>query len=248
MDNVGYIAISHAAALARATDLTANNIANANSNGYRASRISFDQMVVSTGSEDAMGKMSYSLDRNSYLDLTAGNITPTGGQLDVAIQGDTWFGYERLDGQIALGRDGNLALTAEGQLVTTQGHAILDIGGGPIEIPADAGDVVIGTDGTITSGDGDILGQIGVFAAQGAENWKRLDGGMIVPREGGTPLEPSLDPRVIQGHVEASNVSPIIEMTRMIDQQRAYERSMNLAEASDNLRKQTLQRLGRSAT
>ena len=243
MDNVGNIALSHAAMMGRATDITANNIANANTDGFKAARISFEKMVIDTGSKDVMAKMSYGIDKGSWTDLSSGALLPTGNSLDMAIQGEGFFAYERADGRLALGRSGSFAVTAEGELATPTGARVLDIGGAPIQVPADGTEISVAADGTISAG-GQVIAQLGVFSQPGIAGWQHLDGGMMVPREGEIALTPVMDPRVLQGHSEASNVSPVLEMTRMIEDQRAFERAVNMADAANELRGKTIQRLG----
>lgn len=245
MENSGYVALSRAAMMERATDITANNIANANTTGFRASQPLFESLVVDTGADGDARKMAYSIETGTVSDLTPGSLTATGNPLDVALPGEGWMAYQTPEGQVALGRDGQLVLNAQGELSTAGGDLVLDAGGAPISLPVDGGSVTIAQDGTITAPDGGVLGQIGVFDEAGIAGWQHLRGSLLVPREGAVSLTPALNPVLMQGHLEQSNVSPIQEMTRLISQQRAYERSMNLATVSDDLRKETLSRIGR---
>lgn len=245
MDNVGYVSLSRAAMLERVSDVTANNIANANADGFRAKRASFETLVVDTQVDTPTRSLAYAIDKGTYVDLSQGGMSQTGNQFDIAIQGDGWFGFERQDGIVALGRGGSLVRDVEGNLVTPEGHTILDVGGGAINIPEDAGDVAIGKDGTITNGAGEVLGQVGLFEAPDVSKWQSLDGAMFKPREGDTPLDAALNAEIAQGFVEGSNVNPVMEMTRMIRQQREFDRTMHMADAANNLRKQTIERLGR---
>lgn len=243
MDNVGNIALTHAAMMARATDVTANNIANANTDGYKTARLAFEKMVADTGSADEMSSMSYSIDKGTWLDLASGPLTSTGNRFDMAIQGEGHFAFQRPDGSIAYGRGGSLTPNAAGELSTADGSRLLDIGGAPIQIQPDLGDISVAADGTLSAG-GDIIGQVGVFNEPGIGTWKRLDGAMVVPREGAPAMTPVLDPQIRQGFTESSNVSPVLEMTRMIEQQRAFERAISLADSANELRGQTIRRLG----
>ncbi len=247
MDNVGYLTLSLAAMKERALDVTANNMANANTQGFRSAKTSFDKMIVDTGSPGDLAKMSYSIDRGTYNDLSEGSLVKTGNPLDMAVQGDGYFGYQRRDGRIALGRDGSFSLSPEGDLLTSSGHAVLDAGGGPINIPPDAGQIFVGSDGTISTDQGTIVGRVGVFEEPDIALWQRLDAAMFVPREEKTLLTPALSPQVRQGFVEQSNVVPVVEMSNLISTQRAYERAMNIANGADKLRSELLQRLGRTS-
>lgn len=244
MENTGYVALSRAAMLERATDITANNIANANTIGFRAAQPLFESLIVDTGAEGDTGSMAYAIETGTVSDLTAGALVPTGNPLDVALPGEGWLAYRTRDGQTALGRDGQLVISPTGDLVTASGDLVLDAGGAPMALPPDAGTLTIARDGTVTAADGGVLGQIGVFDEPGIASWQHLRGSLLVPREGQVALNPVLAPILMQGHLEQSNVSPITEMTRLISQQRAYERSMNLATVSDDLRKETLSRIG----
>jgi flagellar basal-body rod protein FlgF len=243
MENTGYVALSHAAMMERATDITANNIANANTIGFRATQPLFESLVVDTGKKGDLGDLTYAIETGTVSDLSPGALVATENPLDVALPGGGWLAYRTPDGQMALGRDGQLALTAQGDLVTASGDLVLDSGGAPISLPPDSGTLTIATDGTITAPDGGVLGQIGVFDEPGIAGWQHLRGSLLVPREGSVALNPALTPMLKQGFLEQSNVTPIEEMTRLISQQRAYERSMNLATISDDLRKETLSRV-----
>lgn len=245
MENSGYVALSRAAMMERATDITANNIANANTVGFRASQPLFESLVVDSGASGDVGRMTYSIETGTVSDLTPGALLATGNPLDVALPGAGWLAYQTPDGQLALGRDGQLVLNPQGELVTAGGDLVLDVGGTPISLPADGGGLTIAKDGTVTASDGAVLAQIGIFDEPGLAGWQHLRGSLLVPREGQVALSPALEPVLLQGHLEQSNVSPIEEMTRLIAQQRAYERSMNLATVSDDLRKETLGRIGR---
>lgn len=245
MENSGYVALSRAAMMERATDITANNIANANTVGFRATQPLFESLIVNTGAEGDAGRMAYAIETATVSDLTPGALVATGNPLDVALPGDGWLAYRTTQGELALGRDGQLALSAEGDLVTAAGDLVLDAGGAPITLPPDTGSMTIARDGTITAADGSILGQIGIFEEAGIAGWQHLRGALLTPREGEVTLTPALSPMLMQGHLEQSNVTPIAEMTRLISQQRAYERSMSMATVSDDLRKETLSRIGR---
>jgi flagellar basal-body rod protein FlgF len=247
MDNIGYISLSHAAMIERANDVTANNIANANTEGFRAGRNAFEQMVVSTKSGTATDEMAYSLDVGTYSDLTEGALIQTGNPLDLALQGDAWFAFETTAGENTIGRGGSFVLSAEGDVLTASGDRVLDAGGAPLNLPLDAGDITVAADGTISNGAGEVLGQVGMFEAAQADTWPRRPGSAVAVPADQWPLLPSLNGSMLQGFSEQSNVNPILEMTKMITLQRSYERAMNLAESADKLRSTTLDRLGRSA-
>jgi flagellar basal-body rod protein FlgF len=246
MDNSTFVSLSLATALRRDLDLTTNNIANANTAGFKSERIVFDSLLhedsgVSTGDGTA-----FVIDAGSYMDETQGSITHTGNTLDIALQGPGWFSYRTPDGQIAYGRDGRLNLDAAGNLVTLNGAQVLDEGGGAIVLPADVGsDVSVTPDGTITANGGGAIGKVGIFALPDLQSYERIGAGLFVaPVAGGVAPQIDENTKVMQGAIEQSNVHPVVEMTRMMDIQRSYERAVKLMNGDDELRREALRRIG----
>lgn len=78
LDNVGYLTLSTAAMKSRAADISANNIANANTEGFRASRNLFETYMANTGTHDDLAPMAYAMDRGTYNDLREGSMIQTG--------------------------------------------------------------------------------------------------------------------------------------------------------------------------
>lgn len=247
MDNIGYVSLTRAALLERALDVTANNIANAGTDGFRGSRVVFEALVEDSLRDGRPEAISYPYDR-SYVNLAPGNLAVTGNSLDVAIDGGGWFAYRTEDDQLGLGRDGRLAVSDTGFLQSTSGANILDQAGAPIMVPQGSGSLTIAADGSIITEAGALLGQIGVFDEPQIGSWLPAANGVFVPPGGDAALTPALDFRVVQGFSEGSNVNTMIEMTRMIAVQRAYEQSLNSAGMADDLRKDTIQRIGTPAT
>lgn len=245
MDTTGYLPLAAAAGLQRHLDVTANNLANSGTSGYRAERLVFEDLLTPREGGEAVG---YGHDRLAYTDLQSGTLTTTGNPLDLAVQGEGWFAYEAEGGRVALGRDGRFVTDAGGNLLTVAGRPVLDAAGGPIVLDLEGGAPSIGRDGTISDAAGANIGQIGLFAATGIETWQRLGETMFVPRDGSpTPLEPVETPVMIQGALEQSNVNPITEMVRMIEIQRSFDQAMKASENHDTLRQATISRLGQKA-
>ncbi|WP_102223651.1 flagellar basal-body rod protein FlgF [Acidimangrovimonas sediminis] len=253
MDNSIYVSLSLALSLERSMDVTANNIANANTAGFKAGRADFASLVQKTGGGtdgQTGGDISFVNQSSAHLDPTPGPLQKTGNPLDLALSGDGWFSYRTAAGATAYGRDGRLSVDAQGNLVTVTGAQILDQSGNAIAVPqGSAGTLQVGADGTITDRTGATLGRIGVFTVPDIAGFQRADGGMLIPPEGAaagaTPATPEDDGvKVAQGYLEGSNVEPVLEMTRMMEIQRAYDRSMKLMDDQDSLRKQVLSQLG----
>ena len=246
MDNSTYVSISQALALQRSLDVTANNIANSNTAGFKAGRADFSSLVQQTSGGESDDSLSFVTQSDAHIDTSPGPLQRTGNPLDVALSGDGWFSYRTAAGQTAYGRDGRLAVNAQGNLVTVTGAQILDDAGSPIAIPAtSAQGLQIGTDGTISDRSGTTLGRIGVVNVPDIASFQRSEGGMFVPPEGAaSATTPATDTKIAQGFLEQSNVRPVLEMAHMMEIQRAYDRAMKLMDDQNNLRKQTLSQLG----
>ena len=249
MDNSTHVSLSLASAMMRNLDVTTNNIANANTTGFKSERIVFESYLHRDEGRAANEETAYVLDRGSYLDESQGAVTRTGNPLDVALEGQGWLSYRTPEGQTAYGRDGRFTIDQQGNLVTVNGAQVLDAGGGPIALPPDlAGGITISADGSISAGEAGVIGQLGIFTLADAQAYERIGGGMFIPpenRETQPPL-PDVDTKVVQGAVETSNVQPVVELTRMMEIQRAYERSIKMLTGNDDLRRDTLSRLARA--
>ncbi len=245
MDNSTYVALSLAQAMERELDMTANNMANANTAGFKGEHMIFESYLLDGAGVQEGEDISFVLDKGSFLDTTQGPVSQTANPLDLALLGQGWFSYETTDGQLAYGRDGRFTLDTQGNIITLNGSRLLDVGGGSITVPQDAGELTIARDGTISSAANGVLGQIGVFDLPDLQSLELIGGGMFVRPDGSkAPLQvSSVNTEVVQGSIEGSNIEPVMEMTRLMQVQRAYERAINLMNDEDDLRQTTLQRL-----
>ena len=215
MDNAGYTTLTRQSGLMREMNVIANNIANAATTGFRQEGLIFSEFVQTMGDGTSLSMARAGIQNTSMLQ---GALTETGGQLDFAIEGDGFFTVETPAGT-RLTRAGNFAISAQGDLVTSDGFRVLDQGGAPVFIPPDAQDLGISSDG-ILSANGRPLSQIGVVQPEDPNDLTREDGvrfrteGELLPVEGA---------RVMQGFLEGANVDPVGQIARMIEVQRAYE-------------------------
>ncbi len=166
-----YTTLSRQQGLMREMRMIANNIANQATTGYRQQGVIFSEYVRRT---DEAGSVSMSAAQVRDSSFAQGGLTRTGGQLDLAIEGDGFFLVQTPQGE-RLTRNGAFATSSAGDLVTQDGHPVLDSGGAPVFIPPDATDLAIAQDGTLSS-NGAPIGQIGVVSP--------LDRGAMI-REGG---------------------------------------------------------------
>lgn len=231
MSNSIYATLSRQDGLLKELQVVANNIANTNTTGYKTDRAVFAEYLMSTGENTPSLSMGGLAGHN--FDLTQGSVKFTGGQFDLAVQGEGFFAVETQGGP-RLTRAGAFQLNSDGELVAPDGARVLSNGSAPIQLPPDAEGISIAGDGTISS-DGQILGQVGVFTANGQ---LQRDTDTRFTAAGG--ITPSETATVLQGAVEASNVSPVLEMARMIEVQRAYEAGQTALEREDQRITQTI--------
>ncbi|WP_375176197.1 flagellar basal-body rod protein FlgF [Pseudooceanicola sp.] len=245
MDNTTYVALSLARAMQRDLDVTANNIANANTAGYKAERIIFSSYLHPDDGQEVGSGTNFVVDQGSYLDKTQGAMTRTDNPLDIAVKGEAFLSYKTPEGVTAYGRDGQLALDRDGYLITLSGMRVLDDGGADISIPPGVGKLLIGSDGTISSEETGVLGRIGLYDLPDVQSYIRLGNSMLTPPNGAESLaRPAQGSELQQGSIELSNVAPISEVTRLMMIQKAYDRAVKMMTNEDDLRKDFLRRLG----
>src|SRR4051812_16873232 len=144
MDRMIYLSMSGAKATMQRQETLANNLANVSTVGFRAELAAFRAVPVEgSGASTRV----YTLETTPGYDGSAGPVTGTGRNLDVAMKGNAWLAVQALDGTEAYTRGGSLDINAEGTLVTTSGLTVLG-DGGPIQVPPDV-QVAIGSDGTL---------------------------------------------------------------------------------------------------
>lgn len=234
MENATYAALTRQTGLMSELRLIANNIANANTTGFRAEGLVFSEFVADVGARDE--SLSMAAARVRHTDQTQGTLTQTGGSLDLAIEGDGFFLVETQEGP-RLTRAGSFTPDANGDLVTMDGRRVLDAGGAPVFIPQGVGAIGIGADGTI-SADGVPIGQIGLVVPNDPSDMTRQSGTLFDTPGGFGPAE---NGRMIQGFLEGSNVNPIAQISRMIEVQRAYELGQTFLDKEDERVRNVLQ-------
>jgi flagellar basal-body rod protein FlgG len=231
----------------------ANNIANVNTTGFKSDRANFEtlayQYITQPGATSAGDdKYTQGASLGSGVKFTStsrsdtqGSLNQTGNALDLAIQGNGFFQIQQPDGTIAYTRDGNFSITAEGQMVTADGHALIP----NISIPDGATNITIGADGTVsatTQGTTEAvqLGKIQLASFTNPTGLKAVGDNMLTETtSSGAPQQgdPGTDGRgsIQQGSLEASNVNVVEELVDMIETQRAYEVNSKMIKATDEM-------------
>ncbi len=242
MDSI-YPALSGALAQEKWLEVVTNNLANANTGGFKKDRAVFAAVDPNVG----VGAPSFGRLDRVVPDLAPGPLRVTGEPLDAALEGPAMFAVQTPDG-VRYTRDGRFTLDPQGQLVTAGGFPVLG-SGGPITLPA--GSVTIDGDGRIA-----VKGtQVGatpievdtVALAQIADpnSLQKVGGGLFAAPAAAPPAAGAV--RVRQGMLEGSNVEPVEEMVAMIQILRAYEASQKLIQTADEVAARAAQEIGRIA-
>lgn len=239
MDRMIYVTMSGAKATMQRQDVLANNLANASTVGFRAELQAFRSVPVNgSGASTRV----YALESTPGHDEASGPVQVTGRALDVAVRGNAWLAVQADDGTEAYTRAGALELTAEGQLVSAGGRAVLG-DGGPIELPPDS-QVAIAADGTVsaTTANGLSLpvGRLKLVTPEAP--LERGTDGLFRAADGDLPADPNA--RVQDGALEGSNVSPVQTMVSMIAAARQFESQMKLIQTAESDERAAAQLLG----
>ncbi|HWU80982.1 MAG TPA: flagellar basal-body rod protein FlgF [Caulobacter sp.] len=243
MDNALYVGLSRQMTLRRELDIVANNIANANTTGFKVE----DLMVHTEQAKpaktlDGSSPVKFVLDTGVARDFTQGAMTKTGGDFDLAIEGKAFFKIQTASGE-RYTRDGRFTTNPEGVLVTQAGNPVMDEGGGQILIDPKLGPVTIGKDGIVSQG-AIRAGKIGVVRPDDMASLAK-DGDNLYRNTANTTLQPVTDAQVHQGMLESSNVQPVIEITKLIEIQRAYEGVAKMMDNTAELSRSAVERLGK---
>ncbi|MBA4339195.1 flagellar hook-basal body complex protein [Hyphomonas sp.] len=225
MSSAIYTSLGRQQGLMQEMQVVANNLANSSTTGYKSDRAIFAEFLVSPGPQEDSVSMG-GLGGHAFK-LSQGDFKFTGGQFDLAVQGEGFFVLQTPQGP-RLTRAGNFQLSAESTLIDAFGNGVLGAGGNPITIPEDANQVSIGADGSI-SADGQLIDRVGVVRAEGE---LLRDSNTFFSAPGGyAQFE---EANIIQGALEQSNVSPVLEVARMIEVQRAYEAGQAMLDREDD--------------
>lgn len=239
MDNPAYVILTRQSGLMADMQSVAHNMANLSTAGYRREGVVFAEYIRRL--EGGAPSLSMAAATARHTSTLPGTLEATGGDLDVAIEGDGYFQVETPQGE-RLTRNGAFRPNLAGELVTPDGHLVLDAGGAPIFVPPDARGIGVAADGTI-SADGLPVGQFAVVRPVDPLTLQR-EAGVLMRIDG--PVEPVPDAKVVQGYLEASNVDPMAEMARMVAVSRAYEMGQSFLDREDERIRAVVQTLGRA--
>lgn len=245
MDKMLYIAMSGAKQNLQGVRVHANNLANANTQGFRKD---FEQARAMQAYGEGLPSRVFSMTERPGSDFTHGGFMSTNRDLDVAIAGDGWLAVQAANGGEAYTRAGHLQLDENGQLRNAANQPILGEDGNPITLPQPLAKVQVGSDGTISylpkGAPPDAIeqgGRIKLVNPSIASLVKGADG--LFRTQDGLPQAADPTVSLVSGKLEASNVSTVGEMVQMIDLQRQFDmqvKAMKAAEENDSAQSQLL--------
>ncbi len=231
MDRLIYTSMTGAKHLMARQDTLAQNLANANTTGYRADSVALRAVPING---QAAGTRVFTVETTVGSDFAPGPMTATGRNLDVAVQGSGWLTVQDANGEEALTRAGSLQMAADGTLQLPNGMAVMG-DGGPITIPPDA-QVSVAPDGTVsvkTPGSKAVnaVGRLKLVDPPQEDLIKGLDG--LFRLKSGDAPEADANVRVAEGTLEGSNVNVVEAMVGMISAARQFEMQMKLLQSAE---------------
>ncbi|MEM5476666.1 flagellar basal-body rod protein FlgG [Pacificibacter sp. AS14] len=236
------------------------NLANMNTTGYNARRAEFadlhyqqmtrpgtinssDGTVLPTGVQLGLGVRPSSV----TIQLAQGSLSATGGDLDLAIEGNGYLELTLPSGQSAFTRDGALKRSADGLIVTSDGYGVVP----DITIPDDARSISINASGEVYAYFNDqveaqLLGQFTLANFTNAKGLEAVGSNLFLETEASGPAtvgEPGVDGAgtLRQGYLEDSSVDAVREVTELIEAQRGYELNAKVITAADQMMSATTQ-------
>ena len=233
-----YVGMSAQIAIEKRLQTIASNVANINTAGYRAEGVTFDTVLSNTGDTP----VAFASQGASYISRRNGDLTKTDNPLDVAVQGDAWFGIKTPTGT-AYTHDGRLKIGPGGEVETINNYPVLDAGGSSMILDPAAGPPTISGDGMMTQ-EGRQVGAIGLFNIDPTAKLTRAVNSGVIPDKAPTPVLDFTSTGVVQGFVEGANVNPIQEISKLIEIQHALDSVTQASETSDSSMQDAIKGLG----
>jgi flagellar basal-body rod protein FlgF len=234
MDKVLYLAMGGARENMLAQQAHANNLANANTSGFKSDLAQARAMQVFG---EGHASRVYAQTERPATDLTHGTLIETGRMLDVALAGDGWMAVLKPDGTEGYTRGGKLQINAANQLVTGSGLPVMGNGGIPVVFPP-FDSIEIATNGTITirplgenAAELVVADQLKLVNPDPQTLFKGTDGLMTTGANAPVGADPNV--RVRSGYIESSNVNAVSELTGIITTSRQFEMQIKMMKTAE---------------
>ena len=236
MDKMVYIAASGAKQSLQGLALKANNLANANTTGFKSD---FAQARSMQAFGEGLPSRVFSMQERPGSNMTSGGIVETGRDLDIAMSDNAWLSVQDASGNEAYTKVGTLNITAEGMLMTSHGRQVIGEGG-PVILPVPIEKIEFSEDGAIQvrpqGAPATFLEEVDRLKVVEANSFQLEKGndGLFRPKTGEV-VDTSANVKVLSGTLEMSNVNPVHEMVDMISHQRQFELQVKLMKTAEDL-------------
>jgi len=241
MDQVSVTAASGLQSRMEALDIVANNLANTTTGGFKLDR-EFYSLFTAADNEGDSASTKLPLIQKQWTDFSQGVLTPTGSALDLALSGKGFFAVNGPSGPLYT-RNGSFQLSSSGQLTTSDGYAVRDASGQPIQTPSQA-PIEVGADGSLTQS-GETLGQLQIVDFQDRSALQKLGNSYFSVNDPKIQPISAPDTTVQQGKVENSNVAPAESAVRLVGLMRQFEMLQKAITITTDMNKQALTEVAR---
>lgn len=243
MENALMIGLSRQLTLRRAMDVTANNIANANTPGFKVESLLLQNQPANRAqAQDGPRQLQFVENWGVARDFRQGQLEYTGRPLDLAFEGEGFFAVETANGDLRYTRDGRFRLDQEGRLAATDGSLVLDETGMPILLEPGGGPITV--QGGAMIQDGNEVARIGAYTFEDLGALQKTgDGRYLAPEGVDADIAETIN--INQGYVETSNVQQVLELTRMMETMRAYQSVSRFIQQGEELDRKAIERLGK---
>lgn len=236
MDKLLYVAMSGAKQNMNSLAVSANNLANANTDGFKASMAQARSMQAFG---EGLPTRVFAMTESPSADFSSGPIKTTGRDLDIAVNGSGWIAVQGADGGEAYTRSGSLSFDTSGLLRNDRGNPVMG-DSGPIVLPLPIEKVEIAQDGIISvrplGATAEVIEEVGriKLVNPGDQNMMRGADGLFRQMSGEiAPADPFVS--VESGAVEGSNVNAVDEMVSLISIQRQFEMQVKMMKTAEEM-------------
>jgi flagellar basal-body rod protein FlgF len=242
MDTVSVIAASGLQSRMQALDLVANNLANSTTGGFKLDQEFYSLFTADEGDSADPATTRLPLIEKQWTNFSQGVLTPTGNPLDLAISGAGFFTVQGPTGPLYT-RNGSFQLSTNGQLITSEGYAVLGDGGQPIQTNSPA-PIEVDAKGTVTQS-GQQIGQMQVADFPNRSILSKVGNSYFTAGKSNITPAPSPNAILVQGKIENSNVAPADSTVRLVALMRQFEMLQKAITVTTDMNKQALAEVAR---
>lgn len=238
MDKLLWVSMSGAKENFHSLSVRSNNLANANTTGFKAD---FENTRAMSVFADAYPTRAFAMTERPGHNFDGGAIETTGNNLDIAVKGDGFIAVADHEGNEAYTRNGSLMIDVDGTLKTNTGLTVLSDADSPLVLPPMVEDLIISKDGVLSGrpqgGDANVIEEFGRIKLVKPEDFSSIEKGYdgLFRNVDGSNLDQDLTVQVEQGMLESSNVNPVEELTSLIRIQRQYETQVKMMESAKEM-------------